>query len=247
LPRSYAARLAATHTTAPQLTGPRKRGYVVTLDRSDKEAGIDLPASAGSIRGRERRRAGHRAEDQPCGALEEGRSGGRSPNRTRSPPRDRGVTPARRHQIDAREAKPRPEPSSSAAPGLDSSSRDSPIWTPSAQLQWRNHFGRDPSAPSAALAAGEFSHNACKCDAGRSRQATRSDCGQDEGATAPNSVSIAPRESRDARRSRSEGARAAARVDRRERERVMVLEKGFAWNGKSTQPVADRQAITGTS
>jgi hypothetical protein len=57
------------------------------------------------------------------------------------------VTPARRDQIDASEAKPRPAPSSSAAPSLDDVIATlADLDADQLRLQWRNHLGGPPPA-----------------------------------------------------------------------------------------------------
>jgi len=160
------------------------------------------------------------------------------------------VTPARRHQIDAGEAKPRPAPSSTAAPALDVFIAGlADLGADQLRLQWRNHLGGTPPAhlPRWLLARvlAQRTQVATLGDLDRAllrmiRQAKGGD-GSD--------IRLFAR--RDPATRDGVGLKAGALLVREWNgapQRVMVLEKGFAWNGKSYASLSQiAKAITGTS
>ena len=118
-------------------------------------------------------------------------------------------------------------------------------------LQWRNHLGRDPSRPFAALAAHEdpsLSHPGYGVRRVRQRDAARP--APTEGSEA-RIIGLHPFEARIATTREGTKLKAGALLAREWNgriERVMILDNGFAWNGEtygSRSQVA--KAMTGTS
>jgi hypothetical protein len=162
---SLAEIIAATdwlpHTTRAALTGLRKRGYVVTLDRSDDERGstYSIPLDRNLADGKE----GVPAIEPPTAAVARSKKAARaiSPSRKRSPPRgqrrDAGsATSDRRRQGETSTGTIVER--GSCARRLHRATRRSR--RRSAQVAVAQPFGRDPSRPSAALAASEGSRAA---------------------------------------------------------------------------------------
>jgi hypothetical protein len=160
------------------------------------------------------------------------------------------VTPARRHQIDAGEAKPRPAPSSSAAPALDvfiSGLAD--LDADQLRLQWRNHLGGTPPAHLPRwLLARVLGQRLQVATLGDLDKATLRMIRHAKGGDGSDIRLFAPRDpaTRD-----GVGLKAGALLVREWNgapQRVMVLEKGFAWNGKNYASLSQiAKAITGTN
>ena len=123
------------HTTRAALTGLRKRGYAVGIDRADKVRG-----SVYRIEPREMEEdsaAPHAEASQTCEAPPD-RPGRAANLRTGQG----GVMATRRNANGAGEASVPPAPSASARETLDASvARLSGLNTDQLRLQWRNHLG----------------------------------------------------------------------------------------------------------
>jgi hypothetical protein len=162
------------------------------------------------------------------------------------------VTPAWRHPIDVGEAKPRPAPSSTAAPALDVFIAGlADLGADQLRLQWRNHLGGTPPAHLPRwLLARVLAHRVQVAALGDLDRALLRMMRQAKGGDSDGSDIrlFAPRDpaTRD-----GVGLKAGALLVREWNgapQRVMVLEKGFAWNGKSYASLSQiAKAITGTS
>jgi predicted site-specific integrase-resolvase len=145
------------------------------------------------------------------------------------------VTPARRHRIDAGKAKPRPAPSSSAAPALDVFiARLADLDADQLRLQWRNHLGGTPPAHLPRwLLARVLAQRVQVATLGDLDRATLRMIRQAKGGDGSDIRLFAPR---DPARRDGVGLKAGALLVREWNgapQRVMVLENGFAWNGKN--------------
>jgi Protein of unknown function (DUF3489) len=151
------------HTSRAALTGLRKRGYVVALDRSDRKRGSTCSARF-QPRQREADRAGDRASPLPAGSPREGQpieEVGTGHARRRG---SGGLTMARRLPIDGGGSNSPPASTLSGASPLDTLVASfADLDADQLRLQWRNHLGGTPPAhlPRWLLARG-FSGNARK-------------------------------------------------------------------------------------
>ena len=123
------------HTTRAALTGLRKRGYAVGIDRADKVRGSVYRIEPTEME--EDSAAPHAEASQTCEAPPD-RPGRAASLRTRQG----GVMATRRNANGAGEASVPPAPSASARETLDASvARLSGLNTDQLRLQWRNHLG----------------------------------------------------------------------------------------------------------
>ena len=208
------------HTTRAALTGLRKRGYVVALDRSDKERGSTYSIPRGSNLASEKPTASAiEPPDCPSGSPDEGQpieEVGTGGGRRRG---SGGLTMARRLPIDGGGSNSPPASASSGASPLDALIASfADLDADQLRLQWRNHLGGTPPTHlprwllARVLAQRLQAATLGDLDKATLRVIRQTKGGDDDSIQPP----VRPSRPRDERRGRPEGGRAAgSRMERR--------------------------------